>query len=352
MIELNIYNSNFELVGVVDGFSSLRWIRRFYEIGEFELHCPASIQNMNILKQNNIIHRTDRLEAGLIEGIEISNNNETGDELIVTGRFLSCLLSQRIITPTINFNGTYENAMRQIVNDNAITNRAINNLILGTLNNFTDTVTFQATWKQLPDVLTALSKSSNIGYRIRYDVPDKEYVFETYKGQNKTVNQTLIPYVLFSDDFNNISSPNYTYNNQLYKNFAYVGGQGEGADRIVVTIDLSNGQPKRELWVDAKNQSQGTLSLDDYKAQLIQFGKEQLLKCVESESFESKIINTTNFEYRINWDLGDIVSFEKWGIILNEIVSEVEEDYEDNVETITPTFGSPIPETFTLGDDT
>jgi len=46
------------------------------------------------------------------------------------------------------------------------------------------------------------------------------------------------------------------------------------------------------------------------------------------------------------------VSFEKWELRLDQRITEVEEVYENGVETITPVCGTPLPETLNLGSDT
>jgi hypothetical protein len=351
-MEIYIYSADFQLQGVIDSFSSFRWRRRYFEPGEFELHVAATPENLTILAEDSIVHRLDRKEAGIIEGIEIDESDD-GDTMTITGRFLSSNFENRFIVSTLNYSGTVETAMRQIVSDNAITDRPLNGLVLGTLNNFTPMCNFQATGKAVVDVVEALSKSSTLGYRVRYDVPEKALVFETYQGVDRTVTQTAHPYVLFSSTFNNISSPQYTMSKKGYKNFAYVAGEGTGDARTIVTVDQTNGAPLRELWVDARDLQQGDLSDDQYKAQLTQRGIEKLAEAVKSESFESAAVNTENFEYRTDWDLGDIVSFEKWGILLNQRVTEVEEVYESGIETVTPTCGTPLPETLDLtGSDT
>jgi len=351
-MELYIYNPTIELQGVIDGYTSLRWRRRFFEPGEFELHCKASDENLAMLSENNIIHRLDRKEAGIIEGITIEDTDGSGEEITATGRMASCILGRRIITPTVNFNGTVEAAMRKIVSDNAITSRTIDKLVLGAEGGFTQTSTFQVTWKTILTALEALGKAAPLGFRIRLDVPNKQWIFEVYSGVDRSVTQTARPYVLFSDEFKNIDSPSYTLDNTGYANYAYVGGEGTGSARTIVTIDHTNGAARRELWVDAKDLQKGDLSDADYKAQLTQRGLEKLAECTKAESFEAAAVNTANFEYLKDWDLGDIVSFEKWNILLNQRITEAEEVYENGVETVTPTCGTPLPETLNFGDDT
>ena len=414
-MELYIYNPAIELQGVIDGFTSLRWRRRFFEPGEFELHVAASDENLAMLSENNVIHRVDRSEAGIVEGITIEDTDESGEEITATGRMASCMLDRRIITPTINFNGTVEAAMRKIVSDNAITARPIDKLVLGTAGGFTPTATFQVTWKTVLTAIEALSKAAPLGFRVRLDVPNKQWIFEVYGGTDRSVMQTARPYVLFSSGFKNISKPTYTFDNTGYSNYAIVGGEGDGSARTIITVDKTNGAARRELWVNASDLTSSadaeddftgngsttaftlshtpssissvtvggtstsdytqssttitfssapasgaaiavsyayTLSDADYKALLTQRGLEKLADAVKSESFSADAVDTANFQYLTDWDLGDIVSFEKWGLRLDQRITEVEEVYENGVETVTPTCGTPLPETLDFGDDT
>ncbi len=354
-MDLYIYDPDIELQGVIDGYSSFRWRRKFFEPGEFELHCAATSENLSLLAEGNIIHRLDRTEAGIIEGVAIATSDTSGDEITATGRMGSSMLDRRIITPTINFTGSVEDAMRKIVSDNAITNRPINRLALGTEGVYTPTAAGQVTYKTILYAIEALGKAASLGFRVRLDVPNKQWVFEVYDGVDRSVTQTARPYVLFSREYGNIDGPAYTLDTTGYANYAYVGGEGEGSARTIVQVGLPNVDydvNRRELWVDAKDLQKGDLSGADYKAQLIQRGLEKLAEAAVSESFSAAAVDTGNFAYLTDWDLGDIVSFENWGLRLDQRITEVEEVDEGGVVTITPTCGSPLPETLNLGDDT
>lgn len=351
-MDLYIYSPNIVLQGIVDGYISLRWRRRYFEPGEIELHCPATADNISLLQVGNIIHRLDRSEAASIEGVTIATNDDGSDEMTVTGRMGSSMLDRRIITPTISFSGTVETAMRKIVSDNAITARPIPLLTLGTEAGYTATCSFQATGNGVLSAIEALGKSAPMGFRVRLDVPNQAWIFEVYDGIDRSVTQTSHPYVLFSNEFQNISRPSYSLDVSIYKNYAYVAGNGEGSTRTVVEVDQTGGNPRREIWVDARDLQQGDLSDTDYQAQLRQRGLDKLAAENASESFAAQAVDTDNFQYRTDWDLGDIISMGKWGITLSQRITEVEEVDEGGVFTITPTCGTPLPEKLDLGDDT
>jgi hypothetical protein len=353
-MDLYILGPDIELQGIIDGYSSLRWRRRYFEPGEVELHCPATAEALTLLRPENIIHRLDRQEAAIIEGVTVEGT-DNGDEITATGRMGPSMLDRRIITPTINFSGTVEDAMRKIVSDNAITARPLPHLALGDTAGLTSTCTFQATGKTVLAVCEALAKAAPLGFRVRLDVPGKQWIFEVYDGVDRSVTQHDRPYVLFSGEYENITGAEYTLNTTGYANYAYVAGQGEGSARVIVTVDQTGGEPRRELWVDARDLQQDTEhneTLDAYKARLQQRGLEKLAEAARSESFAAAAVDTANFAYLTDWDLGDIVSFEKWGLRLDQRITEVEEVDEGGVTTITPVCGNPLPETLDLGSDT
>lgn len=352
-MDLYIYNPKIGGLGVVDTFSSFRWRRKFFEPGEFELHCPATAENVALLSEDNIIHRLDRQEAAIIEGVTVEGT-DNGDEITATGRMGSSMLDRRIITPTINFSGTVEAAMRKIVSDNAITARPLPHLAPGSAAGLTPTCTFQAAGKNVLTTCTALARSAPLGFRCRLDVPGKRWIFECYDGVDRSVTQHDRPYVLFSGEYENIDGPKYETNTTGYANYAYVAGQGEGSARVIVTVDQTGGDARRELWVDARDLKQDTEhseTLDAYKARLQQRGMEKLAEVARSESFAATAVDTANFAYLTDWNLGDIVSFEKWGLRLDQRVTEVEEIYENGVKTVTPVCGNPLPEALDLGSD-
>lgn len=351
-MDLIIYNPEIEQQGTIDVYSSFRWRRRFFEPGEFELHVTASDENLSLLTPGNIIHREDRKEAGIIEGITIEGT-DNGDEITATGRMGSCMLDRRIITPTINFSGTVEAAMRKAVSDNAIMARPLLRLTLGVAGGYTPTCAFQATGKTVIAVCEALGKSAPLGFRIRLDVPDRAWMFEVYTGVDHSVTQSDNPWVLFSYEHENISKPTYTHDTTGYANYAYVAGQGDGSARVIVEVDQTGGKERRELWVDARDVQQADGQSDaDYRAQLAQRGAEKLAEAAAFESFTADAMDAPNYKYLTDWDLGDIVSFERWGMKLDRRITEVEETYENNVETITPVCGDPLPEALDLGSDT
>lgn len=342
-MELYIYHGT-QLVEVVENTTSVRWRRKYFEPGEVEIHLPATKDNLELVTAGSIIRRPGRVESAIIEDYDVN-----GNDLAVTGRMLSSILDRAVVAQLYNFDTTYEAAMLGLIPE---ATRCIPLLIAGEAQGFTDPVSCQISWKNLLTAETKLSRASNIGYRVTWG--DDAWIFECYKGVDRSAAQSSVPIVFFSDEFGNLAAPHYTRGISNWKNFAYVAGEGEGAARTVITIDQRQaGDDRRELFVDAKDITSENLSTAAYKAALNERGLEKLAECKQTESFEGTGENIANFSYLTDWDLGDIVTVEytRLDISIDERVTEVEEVYENGVETITPTLGTPLPEKLNLEDN-
>lgn len=356
-MELYIFDRQLNFKGIIDNFESLIWTRRYYKSGEFELQCALTPESLQLLQRENIIYKKDDVEAGYIEYRNLKQDTEGKEILIVKGKFLTSYLNRRIIWGTEILNTTTEIAMRTLVTKNAITpadsNRIINNLILGNLNNFSSNVNYQISYKNLADELENLSNISDLGYRINFNISNKKLIFDIYSGLDRSVNQSVNPRAIFSKEFENILEQEFTDSLNNYKNLALVGGIGEGVDRKTVIVGNSNGLDRFELFVDARDISntktidntEVTMQDGEYIPILITRGNEKIAECVDVQTFDSKVNLNSNLKYKIDFDLGDIVTCvsKKWGIIIDTRITEVEEIYEEQGQSINVVFGNNIP---------
>ena len=342
-MEVRIYNASMQFQGLIENQTSVLWNRKYFEPGDFELYCPVTVNNHNLLKRGNLVWIRGAAEAGVIESL-VMEQNDTKNQIQAKGRFLSSYMSRRLIRPTYNIqNGLVETAMRQILS-NAV---SIPLVRLGDVQGFTERVSFQATYKNLQDYETKLAKYSNIGYRFRPDFTNKTITFELYKGLDKTFNQTARPRVVFSESYNNILSSRYTLNDQLLKTVCYVGGQGEGSARTyaVAGDDSLTGLDRREVYINASDISPEDLTSAQYIEALKQRGNNELKQDVLAEAVECVTDANSNFKYRRDYDLGDIVAVRKesWDIATNLRITELTEIYEYGAMKVSPTFGTALP---------
>lgn len=353
-MEIRVYNPQLQLIGIVENYSSLIWNRKYSAAGDFELHVAITADNVNYLRLGNIISYSGAIEAGVIENIQLQESSSNSD-FILKGRFLESYLDRRLIygnnTPTYNFSGLLETAMRNLVS-NA---KAIPLLELGEVNGFTETVTFQATYQNLLKYESKLADSVGWGFRCAPDFVNKKIYFRIYKGLDHTETQSDRVRVVFSEEYKNLSGAIYTENDQLLKTVCYVGGQGEGVDRtwVVVGDTSATGLALREVKLDATDVNNNDLTQQEYEDKLKQRGNELLENTdIFVNSFECETIPNGNFIYKVHYDLGDIVTLKKdsWGLSSDLRITEMSEVYERDKTTIIPTFGSALPDTIDWED--
>jgi len=199
----------------------------------------------------------------------------------------------------------------------------------------------------LPDnfgVVTAIdTKSASYQYIkiIEKEIEGTAFTFQLYTGIDRSYRQTEIPWVVFSEKYDNLSKSDYIWDSKDTGNYAYVAGEGEGTKRVIVELELEkdvSGLYRREKWVDARDlqRNEESTSLAKYKGQLKQRGREKVT--ITSETFNGDVI-LNNYEYKTDFFLGDIVTvITRFGVELNLRVIEMVESQDENGYSIKPVF--------------
>lgn len=338
---IRIFDKDINFLGEVDSFTSLFFIRKWETYGEFEFHL-SNIDNTIIKKDNIIMINKDGNKAGIIEHIEI--NEENKEDILIKGFSLLYWLTNRITVPPEgyayhSFNANVETIMIDLVNTNVINpldiKRKIPNLIIEASKGRGDRLQFQTRFKNLADELTKLSKLSGLGVTVDLDYKKKKFVFRVVEGQNLSYGQVENPPYIFSLDYDNIKKQNYIESNIGYKNVGYVAGQGEGIDRTIEILGNEIiGLDRREVFVDARD--------IDSDTSLIDRGRVKLSEYKQIQSFESEVDTK---DYKLLWDLGDIITTvdKKRELKVDNRITEIKEVYENEGVKLEPTFGNPIP---------
>ncbi len=123
-----------------------------------------------------------------------------------------------------------------------------------------------------------------------------------------------------------------------YGNFAIVAGQGEGANREIITVGSDDtGLDKHIIFVDARDLENS----DD----LPRKGEAKLNEHKRVLTFQSEILPEGPFKYEKDWKLGDIVTVKNkdWGVTMDTRITEVTEIYEAGGFKLNVTFGESLP---------
>lgn len=380
MEELYLLDEQLNRKHIIDTYSSIIWAKRYNSVGDCELVISATENNFNKVKECRYISRPDDDMVCKIEKIEIQTDEENGNQFIITGTDIKNILNQRIVVKQTNFNGLVEDYIRKLINDSIINptnaDRKIRNFILADKVGFTERIREQVTYDYVGDKIQELCQQYGWGYKVT--VNNGNFVFALYKGEDKS------QYVTFSEDYDNISTTDYSKDDSNIKNVALVAGEGEGVARVTTSIGAGLGIDRHELYVDARDISSeidydellssypngkekiinniiyyqvnnvniAILTKDDkgqvtkvklcsnvYIENLKNTGYEKMSAYTTISSFTGEVVVGINYTYKQDYDLGSIVSIvNEYGISIKVRISEIIESQDDSGYSMEPTF--------------
>lgn len=345
-----IFDKYLQTMGVIQVFNTLLWYRRYYSPGMFELHVPA--EYFDLINNGKYLYRNDRTELGIIREVAFMRGEKGEKTAYCKGYFAEHLLNNNIIYPTFNRTGTLEalahSVIDQYIINPAVTDRRIPHILLGSLQGGGDSITLQNTGDNVGDRLYDTLKTQEMSQRLVFNYLENTLTYEVWKGLDRRDSQDINSWAIFSDRFRNIKNAQYNRDESDYKNFAYVAGEGEGANRIVVEIDLrqSSGEERRELWVDARDlqQHSDTVNYSDaqYRDMLFQRGLEKLADYVAIEKVDSDIDPAANLIYGTDFDLGDLCTYQynDVNIECSKRITEIQEVLEGSKRALSVIFGN------------
>lgn len=378
MEELKTYylmDTDLNILDLIETYESMIWTHRYWEAGDFELYLPADEKTMNMYtdaaKKNYYILRDGddlpltQKSVMIISKVVSETDVEGGNHLSITGKSIKSLLSKRIVQSNYILSGSIESELRRIVYENAINpdsqDRVIPYLELGDEAGLTEVINCNAEGSQLDSVISTMCKLFKIGWDIVYDMEDKKFKFVMYKGVDRSYAQSPIldkkPYVIFSDDFENLLTTKYTVDTTSYKNIAYVKGEIREYDedkKDYITTDLSQevtpnnadgtvinptGLERREMFVDGSTSGEIENYPNIYRRALIDKGKTELDKYKSTVDISGKILPNYTFEINKDYFLGDLVTVQNsYGQSFDARVTEVIYTEEAKGITTIPSF--------------
>ena len=392
-MQLYILNPNYEIIAVIDEAESILWNKKYNDVGECEIYLPCSIEMLAILQDGNYVYRYDDDMFCKIERVEIQTDAENGDYLIATATDICNLLAGRIVRWQIVYKGTVAGFIEKLLTDNVIApaqrQRKIANFTLDKSNfaELTETIEVSTVTDDLLQLIIATCKAYNYGFRVSYSISDQQLVFKLYKGKNKATT-TGEEYVEFSPTYANILTSSYKEDSSNYKNLAYVGYKNTKEEFVLTSVYVGEEpefENRREIYVDATSTSKEvteeqlvqlypkglvkdtsaknyydrntnvvvatytvetdgtekiTVSNETYLLLIRSLGLTALAEHNRTQEFTGEVDTIDTYEYKQDYDLGDIVKvINEYGIGAEaQVVEIMESDDTDNGYIITPKF--------------
>ena len=247
-LDLYVFDSSITPLGVIDVVTGLTWLEKFSDAGNFELWCPLNDQNAELLKEDNLLWIGGE-SAGVIEFKELTSDEEGTKTIHIQGRLAESYLDYRTIYPTIIMTGKISDILRRNVYNNLINPtdaaRKIPFIELASDQpGYGPSVSYQKTGDTVLLEASRLCEANSLGFMVQFLPRQHKFIFRVQQGTDRTLDQSEVNPVLFSSDLDDILESNYSHNKSELRNFAYVAGEGSGANRKIQTA--YSGKPALE----------------------------------------------------------------------------------------------------------
>lgn len=388
---MRVYDRFLNLLTETDSFQSLQFTRNYHSVGSFEIHINKHLQGAEHFAKGNIISLGESHKTGIIVTREIGldENGKESENIVVTGTTLCGLINRRITVPPEHTShdrksGTAEDVMKHYINNHFLNpndpERKFPNFVIAPSYGRGEHIEWESRYKNIADELEKISLQTGLGWQVKADFRNKRFVFDVIESKDLTQgNAQGNDPVFFSPEFENVKSMQLTDSDNDLKTYGYVGGQGEGVERKIITIGSDYGWNRHEMFVDARDIGEGEedeqLSENEIEQLLIKRGNEKLKEQESLFSLEAEIITpitrvnyvessegylyppqpkyelkketqiVTTFQYEKDFNLGDWVDIynKSWGVRLSTPIIEITEIHEQDGFRIEAVFGEDRP---------
>ena len=335
-MDLYIYNSQLEHIGIIDVFESLIWVRRYSAAGTFELY--LSDNAVGCIARGNYIYRPDCGEIMYISAVETTNDRH----VIVTGYSAEGILRKRALRE--NVKGGVNAVLSRVL---AVA--PIPQLELSDENDITDDYDGDA-GASLEDYVRFMIGDSGMSYRIDFDRGRGKLVFKIYSGADRSAdvifaemlgNMYNVRYSAAEDGCYNVivctctvpnddveiygGLPRYTYND-------HITGLERNELRLIVDPVIKLGlRVVDEKVIEYKY-------VDNADTLKIMQAQAAAIAANVSENFTAEVMADG---YRTEYNVGDMVSVINGigGAVYVRRVEQVKEVVDTAGRTVTPVFG-------------
>jgi len=332
---ITILNSNREVVTVLDVYISLIWTERYYEAGDFELHLPWNDISAEGARKDYFVVIPDSNRVMIIEDVRylVSTSNER--TIVLKGSSVERLLDGRVILEDLDLiDINFQNMVLALLSVNVIAPENDKRWLVGWESSVSSdpavdkvALTGQYPKQSLYEFINNGCALNNIGFKVETNV-NRAFVFSLYAGVNRSQEQTELPQVIFSEEYDNIYRGSYYVATAGAKTIALVTTE----DPVLMEEDIwtwegdnsrepapePSGLERREMVVDgsriSRTDEDDTEYTDDEMRDFLRNdGRTALGETKHINMLDGEVLSTT-YKYGRDYFIGDVVQYvlDRW----------------------------------------
>lgn len=316
-MNLNLYNEDMERIAIIgNNFVSCLWSEGYNSVEPFCLEVRATSEYKEKIRPDLYVGRDDRKTLMVIKTVE-----SKGNLIVASGKQATRVLDDVAFVGTLDEGTIIDTGVFDAYNKSTkFHNLSFARTDLGiSYNN-------QISNKSFLKLCETMCKSEDAGFRVVRK--GKELIAEFYRPNQREK-------IKLSELFGNVKIKKVLLSTEKYKNCAIVLGDGEGSERTRIDVDLSAGESRREMIVDARDIRREENELAEaYNNRLYARGLEKLL--TQTKAWEFSILPLAK-EFGTKYDLGDILEIvlSDYNIKLEARVSRfTQKEQKNQIETI------------------
>ena len=343
---VHVLNKELEVIGLIEDYYSLTWAERYSVCGDFELELPISYDGSELVEFGNFLYIESSDTIMIIEDIKPMTGMDA-TSLMVQGESAESLLKRRVIKEPTTYNTNPESLIYALVEVHLTTpaydepERKINILSIrylplqGIVGLYREQVDVQTIYK----IVTAVCKDFDIGFKIRKE--DDMLRFSVYKGLDRSYDQSTNPFVIFSDDFDNVIASSFYLSQKGMVNTIRIVTEDTFTDPHshfywssgAEPTDLDRFEAVLETEVD-KDLPDGDPLLDAEMLTILWTRGDALIKENKPVGlFEGDFHIHGNFKYGVDFFMGDVVQCLLEGRNIKARIIELVRSYSTEGET-------------------
>lgn len=375
-VEIRDYSR--EMIGTISDFTSLIWKTEYNNTGAFELVVPYSQENFEMLKPDSYITRVDSTELGFIEAVKLSFTPNSGRMIVASGRFGLVLLERRLVADILS----NKNICARIEFPLTLTPAEMaHSIVFDNLSAFAQWERRKISWltseyptgitETAPHIYESVNEnalelsrtilneallngvSSPLGQKIEFDRSTRNAKYKVFNGKTRNI--------VFSEEYKNLISLEYSYDKTLYKTGFLIKGSEftrnstikdtfyTYADRGATSAEQQaqwNEKRREYLFESQKNKTyndsagnEHEYSNSNYSNLLINDCKAHFSDTAPLEKI-SGTVNLDAYKLGVDYSVGDIATLEdkKMGISTSVRIWAVTEVQDSNGYTVDADF--------------